>query len=143
MEAFCWEGFSSGGILWEAFSYRGICAGRDFSSQPENSSSNPSLVSVVRDISKCIFPIKTVKPFLILRYKRFSKKHSFIWFFLFIRNLRVARCTKNSHRTNYHITIGQNMFWFSRTCVFSKYSLNSYTFCSKLSPWYLVKRAGA
>ena len=34
MEAFCWEGFSTGGILQEAFSCGGICAWRDFASKP-------------------------------------------------------------------------------------------------------------
>ena len=34
MEAFCWEGFSSGGILPEAFSCGGICTWRDFASKP-------------------------------------------------------------------------------------------------------------
>ena len=34
MEAFCWVGFSSVGILQEAFSCGGNCAWRDFASKP-------------------------------------------------------------------------------------------------------------
>ena len=41
MEAFCWEGFSSGGILQEAFSCGGICAWRDFASKPFETLSCP------------------------------------------------------------------------------------------------------
>ena len=64
MEAFCWEGFSSGGILQEAFSCGGICAWRDFASNPKCSSvplmasfrKNLGATSSMVDTSLALYP---------------------------------------------------------------------------------------